>query len=50
MLQEVAGSIGVDPAAFKKNTARGRKGRSDLDLAKIAQSYVDLTIGGRTPS
>jgi hypothetical protein len=42
-LQEVASSIGVDPSAFKKNTARGRKGRSDLDLARIAESYVALT-------
>jgi hypothetical protein len=39
-LQEVAGPVGVDPSAFTRNSARGRKGRSDLDLARIAQSYV----------
>ena len=40
--QEVSESIGVDPTAFKKNTARGRKGRSDLDFAEIARDYATL--------
>jgi len=41
-LQEVAGRIGVDPTSFKRNGARGRRGRSDLDFATIAQEYVVL--------
>jgi hypothetical protein len=41
-LQEVASSVGVDPSDFQRNTARGRKGRSDLDFALIAAEYVAL--------
>jgi hypothetical protein len=43
--QEVSASIGADPSAFMKNTARGRKGRSDLDFAIIARDYAALIEG-----
>lgn len=42
---EVSESIGVNPSAFMKNTARGRRGRSDLDFAEIARDYAALIDG-----
>ena len=41
-LQEVAGSVGVDPSAFRASNVRGRKGRTELDLARIARDYDEL--------
>ena len=40
--QEVAQLVDVDPAAFSRRSTRGRKGRTDLDLAEIAEEYVRL--------
>jgi len=39
--RDVAGTVGVDPEKFTRNKARGRKGRTDLDYAQLAQRYVE---------
>lgn len=41
-LLEAASALDVDPADFQRNKARGRKGRTDLDYARLAQRYVEL--------
>ena len=41
-LREVADLVEVDPSTLNTKSQRGRKGRSKLELAKIAEEYVRL--------
>jgi hypothetical protein len=40
--RDVAGYLGIDPTKVQEPKRRGRKGRTDLDYARLARRYVAL--------